>query len=136
MTFFIDSQAPRLMVSSLERAVAFYDRVLGFDPIDVGGSEAVVRRARVTLCLCQGQRDALSARDGHCPWDMLFWVGDCASLCREYTWRGAAPTLYDAFGPVAGGEEGLSRNVRTMQIEDLDHHVLRFVQADAQVGGE
>ena len=132
MSLFVITQAPRIMVASLEQALAFYDRVLGFDPIDdLNGHEVRVQRARATVCLCQGQRDALSARDGHSPWDMLFWVGDCASLCSEYCWRGAQPTFYDAFGPVMG-EGGPTQDVRIMQIEDLDQYVLRFVQADAQ----
>ena len=68
MSFFNCAGAPRLMVRSLGRAIEFYDRVLGFDPIEDGGSEVRVRRARATLSLCQGERDALTARDGHSPW--------------------------------------------------------------------
>ena len=129
ISFFFDVQAPRVMVHSLDRAVSFYDRVLGFDQTDRSEGEVVMRRSRATICLCQGRRDALCARDGHSPWDMLFWVGDCASLCREDCWRGAKPTSYDAFGPVVR-EDGPMHDVRIMHVEDLDHYILRFVQAD------
>ena len=131
MSFFNCAGAPRLMVRSLGRAIEFYDRVLGFDPIDDGGSEVRVRRARATLSLCQGERDALTARDGYSPWDLLIWVRDCTSLCKEYCWRGGEPTFFDAFGPISGGEEGLLSSPHIMHIEDPDEYVLRFVQADA-----
>ena len=136
MSLFLYADAPRVMVRSLARAVEFYDRVLGFDPIDEGGMEVRVRRARATVCLCQGERDALTARDGHSPWDLLFWVGDCSSLCKEYAWRGGRPTFFDAFGPIGDGEEGFSGGTRAMQVEDPDEYVLRFVQADVPAGSE
>ena len=98
ITFFTGT-APRLVVSSIDQALHYYERALGF--MVVGQQfdrEVMVRREKASIVLCQGNEPDLCARDGCCPWDVLVWVNDYRSLSEEFELRKASPCPWGATG--------------------------------------
>lgn len=93
MTFFTNTTA-RLVVSSIDQALGYYERALGFMATDRLDREVVVRRESASMVLCQGVERDLCAQDGSCPWDVLVWVNDYVSLLEEYQLRKANPVLW------------------------------------------
>ena len=97
ITFFAGT-SPRLVVSSIDQALHYYERALGFMAKQRLDREVVVRREKVSLVLCQGGERDLCARDGCCPWDVLVWVSDYNSLLEEFELRKAKPILWGSGG--------------------------------------
>jgi catechol 2,3-dioxygenase-like lactoylglutathione lyase family enzyme len=118
ITFFTGA-APRLVVASIDQALRYYERALGFMADQRLDTEVVVRRERASLVLCQGGERDLCARDGCCPWDVLVWIDDYDSLFEEYELRKANPRSWGSKG---------------MKIVDPAGNVLLFKQESQMIG--
>jgi predicted enzyme related to lactoylglutathione lyase len=110
----------------VERSVAFYDQMLGFQceysagtPLDFAicsrdGLGIMLRRVSAPDLIVPNEKQGGT-------WDAFFWVNDAAGLCAEFTANGADIV----YGPMF--QE--SYQMTEFAVRDCDGHVLGFGQA-------
>jgi predicted enzyme related to lactoylglutathione lyase len=118
--------APYFPVADLERSVAHYQRVLGFNREYVGGTPpqfAILSRDRLPIMLrLVGASDQISPneRQGG-TWDAFFWVRDARALHAELQANGAEVV----YGPIV--QEAYQ--MEEFAVRDCEGYVLGFGQA-------
>jgi catechol 2,3-dioxygenase-like lactoylglutathione lyase family enzyme len=117
--------APYFPVADLEKASAYYERVLGFRREYAGGTPpqfAILSRDGLPIMLrlvSDAARISPNERQGG-TWDAFFWVTDAQGLYDEFR-SNAADLVY---GPIIQAEY----HMKEFAVRDVDGYVLGFGQ--------
>jgi catechol 2,3-dioxygenase-like lactoylglutathione lyase family enzyme len=117
--------APYFPVVDLERSVAHYQRVLGFDREYVGGTPpqfAILSRDGLPIMLrLVGPSERISPNEKQGgTWDAFFWVRDARALHAELKANGAEIV----YGPIVQEYQ-----MEEFAVRDCEGYVLGFGQA-------
>ncbi len=118
--------APYFPVSNVERSVAFYEQMFGFQCEYSAGSPlqfAICSRDSLAIMLRRVSAPELivpTEKQGG-TWDAFFWVSDAQALHAEFHAKGAeivyGPMIQEAY------------QMKEFAVRDCDGHVLGFGQA-------
>lgn len=117
--------APYFPVVDLERSIAHYQRVLGFDREYVGGTPpqfAILSRDGLPIMLrLVGASERISPNEKQGgTWDAFFWVRDAQTLHAELKANGAEIV----YGPIVQDYQ-----MEEFAVRDCEGYVLGFGQA-------